>query len=77
MLDFTDLQISERDLLEPYLVADGSIQSDRCFSSIYIWSEHYKLKKCIKDNFLFFLSLSIKRINLFFILKTIHFSILH
>ena len=53
MLDFTDLQISERDLLEPYLMADGSIQSDRCFSSLYIWSEHYKLKKCIKDNFLF------------------------
>ena len=53
MLDFTDLEISERELLEPYLLADGSIQSDRCFSSLYIWSEHYKLKKCIKDGFLF------------------------
>ena len=53
MLDFTDLQISDRELLEPYLLADGSIQSDRCFSSLFIWSEYYKLKKCIKDGFLF------------------------
>ena len=53
MLDFTDLRIEEREILQPYLLADGSIQSDRCFSSLYIWSEHYKLKKCIKDGFLF------------------------
>lgn len=53
MLDFTDLRIEDREKLQPYLLADGSIQSDRCFSSLYIWSEHYKLKKCIKDGFLF------------------------
>ncbi len=53
MLDFTDLCLEEREKLDPYLLADGSIQSDRCFSSLYIWSEHYKLKKCIKDGFLF------------------------
>ena len=53
MLDFTELRLDERELIEPYLLADGSIQSDRCFSSLYIWSHHYKLKKCIKDSFLF------------------------
>ena len=53
MLDFVPLQITDRERLQPYLQRDGAIMSDRCFSSLYIWSEHYGIKQCIQDDILF------------------------
>lgn len=53
MLDFSNIELSDELALNPYLQCDGAIMSDRTFASIYIWKEHYCLKKCIKDGFLF------------------------
>lgn len=53
MLDFAPLQITDREQMQPYLQRDGAIMSDRCFSSLYIWGEHYGIKQCIRDNTLF------------------------
>ena len=53
---FTDITIEDRDVMGKYLLCDGAVMSDRCFASLFIWGEHYKLKKCIKDGFLYILS---------------------
>ena len=53
MLDFSDITVNDKELINPYLQIDGQIMSDRCFASLIIWSKKYCLKKCIKNGFLF------------------------
>ncbi len=56
MLKFKDIEISDKAVIDPYLQLDGSIMSDRCFASLYIWSVEYKVKWCIKNDFLYLCS---------------------
>ncbi len=56
MIEFSDITINDKELINPYLQIDGQIMSDRCFASLIIWSKKYCLKKCIKNGFLFICS---------------------
>ncbi len=56
MLEFKDIEISDKQIVDPYLQLDGSIMSDRCFASLYIWSVEYKVKWCVKNGFLYLCS---------------------
>jgi len=56
MLDFKNLELSDRDAVTPYLTADGAIMSDRTFASLYIWRKQYGVQICFKDDLLYFLS---------------------
>lgn len=56
MLEFRGLQLSDKELIEPYLAMDGAIMTDRTFASLYIWRELYDVQICIKDGFLYSLS---------------------
>ncbi|MGN1081385.1 MAG: DUF2156 domain-containing protein [Acutalibacteraceae bacterium] len=53
MLEFSEIKISDADEMNPYLQLDGAVMSDRTFASLYIWRRHYKLKKCLRDGFLY------------------------
>ncbi len=56
MLDFSEITINDKELIDPYLQIGGQIMSDRCFASLIIWSKKYCLKKCIKNGFLYICS---------------------
>ncbi len=56
MLDFKKLELSDQEVVTPYLSADGVIMSDRTFASLYIWRDVYGVQICIKDGLLYFLS---------------------
>ncbi len=53
-LTFKELSLEDRALIDPYLQQDGEIMSDRCFASLYIWGEHYRLKYVIAEDSLIF-----------------------
>ena len=44
MLDFKELELSDKEKIEPFLAIDGSIMADRTFASLYIWREHYDVQ---------------------------------
>ncbi len=46
-LSFAKLSIEDKHKIDKYLQADGVMMSDRCFASLFIWGEHYKLETCI------------------------------
>jgi len=56
MLDFKELELSDKEKIEPFLAIDGSIMADRTFASLYIWREHYDVQICLKNDFLYLLS---------------------
>ncbi len=56
MLEFKKLELSDQEVITPYLTADGAIMSDRTFASLYIWRDVYGVQICIKDGMLYFLS---------------------
>lgn len=56
MLAFTDISIYDRQQLSEFMNLDGVIMSDRTFATVFAWSEHYQIKKCIKDGYLFLCS---------------------
>lgn len=54
MLEFSKLELSDKDIIEPYLAHDGEIMADRTFASLYIWRQRYDVKICIKNGILYF-----------------------
>ena len=54
MLDFKELELSDKEKIEPFLAIDGSIMADRTFASLYIWREHYDVQICLKNDFFIF-----------------------
>ena len=53
MLDFKQLEVKDRESVDPYLQSDGAIMSDRCFATLYIWAEHYGVETCELDGTLY------------------------
>ncbi|MBE6993065.1 MAG: DUF2156 domain-containing protein [Ruminococcaceae bacterium] len=53
MLTFKEVELSDKELLQPLLNCDGAIMADRTFASLYIWRNHYGVRYCIKDGFLY------------------------
>ncbi len=56
MLLFKKLELSDKDSVEPFLLKDGCIMTDRSFASLYVWGDFYDVRICFKDEFLYFMA---------------------
>lgn len=54
MLEFREMQISDRDMVNEYLSMDPAFMSDRTFLSLFVWCDYYKIKICKTDDTLYF-----------------------
>jgi hypothetical protein len=53
MLNFSALTLDDRARIDPFLQRDGMISTERTFSSLYIWGEHYQICTCQFEDILF------------------------
>lgn len=53
MLEFKNITIDDKEIIERYTKQHNYFLCDYCFTDIFIWRYNYSTKYCIKDGFLF------------------------
>ena len=49
---FKKFAIEDKDIIDKYLQAEGTVMADRCFATLFIWQMGYNTSYCIVDDML-------------------------